>query len=216
MPAQSGTEDLFSAVSTPTQAATGAVDDERIVLPSPRLEGGQTLLNTLWLRRSTREYSDRALPLPVLSELLWAAFGVNRPNGDRTAPYWRHVMVIDVYLAMPDGVWRYEAATHSLTRCSEQDIRGRTGLQEFVGKAALNLIYVAHGERMTDVAFEDRRLYASVDAAFIGQNVYLFCASEGLGTVFRGAVDYPDLTRILRLPDGQFVTFAQTVGYPPA
>ena len=79
--------------------------------------------------------------------------------------------------------------------------------------APLNLIYVAHGERMTDVSPEDRRLYASVDAGFIGQNVYLFCASEGLATVFRGAVDYTKLARTLRLPDQQFVTFAQTVGY---
>lgn len=81
--------------------------------------------------------------------------------------------------------------------------------------APLNLIYVAHGERMPDISPEERRLYASVDSGFIGQNVYLFCASEGLVTVFRGAVDYPKLGRTLRLPDQQFVTFAQTVGYAP-
>jgi nitroreductase len=96
------------------------------------------------------------------------------------------------------------------------DIRGHTGHQDFVAAAPLNLIYVAHGERMTDISAEERRLYASVDAAFIGQNVYLFCASEGLATVFRGAVDYAKLARMLRLPHQQFVTFAQTVGYPGA
>jgi len=85
-----------------------------------------------------------------------------------------------------------------------------------VATAPLNLIYVAHGERMTDISAEERRLYASVDAAFIGQNVYLFCASEGLATVFRGAVDYFKLARTLRLSDHQFVAFAQTVGYPRA
>lgn len=95
------------------------------------------------------------------------------------------------------------------------DIRAQTGLQDFVATAPLNLVYVAHGERMTDISTEERRLYASVDAAFIGQNVYLYCASEGLGTVFRGAVDYPKLGRALQLPESQFVTFAQTVGYPP-
>ena len=95
----------------------------------------------------------------------------------------------------------------------KEDIRAQTGLQDFVATAPLNLIFVAHGERMTDVSAEDRRLYASVDAGFIGQNVYLFCASEGLATVFRGAVDYPKLARALHLPDQQFVTFAQTVGY---
>ena len=67
---------------------------------------------------------------------------------------------------------------------------------------------------MTDVTPEERRLYASVDASFIGQNVYLFCASEGLATVFRGAVDGPKLGQTLKLPEQQFVTFAQTVGYP--
>jgi nitroreductase len=152
----------------------------------------------------------------TLSDLLWAAFGINRPSGDRTAPYWRHIMVIDIYAAMADGVWTYEPKTHALLPYLAGDIRAQTGLQDFVGAAPLNLVYVAHGERMTDVSPEERRLFASVDTSFIGQNVYLFCASEGLATVFRGAVDYPKLARILKLPDQQFVTFAQTVGYPRA
>jgi hypothetical protein len=107
---------------------------------------------------------------------LWAAFGINRPSGDRTAPYWRHVMVIDVYAAMEDGVWLYEPKTHTLQRYLSEDIRAATGLQDFVATAPLNLVYVAHGERMTDISPEERRLYASVDTGFIGQNVYLFCA----------------------------------------
>jgi nitroreductase len=123
-------------------------------------------------------------------------------------------MVIDIYAAMADGVWLYEPTTHALLRHSTEDLRAQTGLQDFVGKAPLNLIYVAHGERMTDVSPEERRLYASVDTGFIGQNVYLFCASEGLATVFRGAVDVAKLGRAMHLPDEQFVTFAQTVGYP--
>ncbi len=150
----------------------------------------------------------------TLSDLLWAAFGINRPSGDRTAPYWRHVMVIDIFAAMANGVWLYEPKTHKLLPHLPDDIRAQTGLQGFVGTAPLNLVYVAHGERMTDVSPEDRRLYASVDTGFIGQNVYLFCALEGLATVFRGSVDYPKLAQAMRLPDQQFVTFAQTVGYP--
>ena len=122
-------------------------------------------------------------------------------------------MVIDVFLALSDGVWIYEPTAHTLPLHLADDIRGQTGYQDFVATAPLNLIYVAHGERMTDISAEERRLYASVDAAFIGQNVYLFCASEGLATVFRGAVDYPKLSRTLRLSDQQFVAFAQTVGY---
>jgi len=152
----------------------------------------------------------------TLSDLLWAAFGINRPSGDRTAPYWRHVMVMDIYAAAADGVWRYEPKSHTLIPHMMRDIRAETGLQDFVATAPLNLVYVAHGERMTDVSPEERRLYASVDAGFIGQNVYLFCASEGLGSVFRGAVDTAKLARTLNLPAGQFVTFAQTVGYPRA
>jgi nitroreductase len=136
-------------------------------------------MQALQLRRSTREYSDRPLPLEVLSDLLWAAFGVNRPaTGDRTAPYWRHVMVNDVYAAMADGVWLYEPKRHALVRHARDDMRAQTGLQDFVATAPLNLIYVAHGEHMQDISAEERHLYASVDAGFIGQNVYLYCASE--------------------------------------
>ena len=200
--------------ATPGIAATQELKPRD--LPPPRSTGGQPLTEALKLRRSTREYSDRPLPTQVLSDLLWAAFGVNRPSGDRTAPYWRHVMVMDIYVAMADGVWLYEPKAHTLLPHLKDDIRAQTGLQDFVATAPLNLVYVAQGERMTDISSEERRLYASVDTGFIGQNVYLFCASEGLATVFRGAVDYPKLARTLRLPDQQFVTFAQTVGYPRA
>jgi len=183
-------------------------------LPPPRKEIGKPLMQALQARHSTREYSPRPLPEQALSDLLWAAYGINRPSGDRTAPYWRHIMVIDVYAVMADGVWLYEPAPHALRRHLAADLRAQTGLQDFVGTAPLNLVYVVHGERMTDVSAEDRRLYGSVDAAFAGQNVYLYCASEGLATVFRGAVDYAKLGRAMQLPDGQFVAFAQTVGYP--
>lgn len=183
------------------------------VLPAPRKEAGKPLMQALQLRRSIREFSPRPLPLQLLADLLWAAYGVNRPSGDRTAPYWRHIMVIDVYAAMPDGVWLYDPKQHVLRLHLETDIRAQTGLQDFVATAPLNLVYVAHGERMKDISPEERRLYGSVDAAFAGQNVYLFCASEGLATVFRGAVDQQRLNQAMRLQSGQFVTFAQTVGY---
>jgi nitroreductase len=183
-------------------------------LPPPRSAGGKPLIEALKLRRSIREYANRPLPPQVLSDLLWSAFGINRPSGDRTAPYWRHVMVIDVYAALADGVWLYDPKLHRLEQRLPNDIRVQTGTQDFVASAPLNLIYVAHGERMTDISAEERRLYASVDTGFIGQNVYLFCASEGLATVFRGSVDTKKLAATLRLDEGQFVTFAQSVGYP--
>jgi nitroreductase len=185
-------------------------------LPPPRTEGGQPLTVALRMRHSTRAYAERPLPPQLLSDLLWAAFGINRPTGDRTAPYWRHVMVIDVLVARADGVWLYEPRAHALLPYLQDDVRAATGVQDFVAIAPINLVYVAHGERMTDVSPEERRLFACVDAGFIGQNVYLFCASEGLATVFRGAIDYPRLARALKLPAQQFVTFAQTVGYPRA
>ena len=183
-------------------------------LPAPRKEIGKPLMQALQARRSIREYSTRGLSAQALSELLWAAYGVNRPSGDRTAPYWRHIMVVDVYAAMADGVWLYEPKEHALRKHLDADLRGQTGLQDFVATAPLNLVYVVHGERMNDVAPQERRLYGSVDAAFAGQNVYLYCASEGLATVFRGAVDAAKLGQAMRLPQGQFVAFAQTVGYP--
>ncbi len=205
---------IFASAAAAAPGLAAAEEPKAITLPPPHKDGGGQLLRALTLRRSTREYSDRKLPPQVLSDLLWAAFGINRPNGDRTAPYWRHVMVIDVYAAMQDGFWLYEPKTHTLQPHLSDDIRAATGLQDFVGTAPLNLVYVAHGERMTDVSPEERRLYASVDTGFIGQNVYLFCASEGLASVFRAAVDYAKLARLMRLPEQQFVTFAQTVGYP--
>ena len=209
------TAGILAAAALAATASVAAAQPPGVrSLPPARTKGGLPLLTALSLRHSTREYSDRALSSQTLSDLLWAAFGINRPNGDRTAPYWRHIMVIDVYAAMADGVWLYDAAAHALVPHLPDDIRAQTGLQEFVATVPLNLVYVAHGERMTDQSPEQRRLYASVDTGFIGQNVYLFCASEGLATVFRGAVDYPKLERALRLPDPQFVTFAQTVGYP--
>lgn len=207
------------AAATTLFSATGAAsarEEPARPLPPPRPSGGMPLIDALRLRRSTREYSGRPLEPQLLSDLMWAANGVNRPSGDRTAPYWRHIMVTDIYAAMADGVWFYEPNTHALLPHARDDIRAQTGSQDFVGGAPLDLVYVAHGERMTDVGPEERPLFASADACFIGQNVYLFCASEGLATVFRGSVDQSKLAATLNLPDGQFVTFAQTVGYPRA
>jgi nitroreductase len=193
--------------------STAAAQEPR-QLPPPDKEGGRPLMQALNLRRSTREFSSRKLPDQVLSDLLWAAYGINRPSGDYTAPSWRHIIVTDVYAVMEDGAWLYDPKRHALIPHLAADIRALTGRQDFPATAPLNLVYVANGDRMKDLAAEERRLFCSVDAAFSGQNVYLYCASMGLGTVFRGAVDYPRLEKAMRLAEGQFVTFAQTVGYP--
>jgi len=203
---------MLDAMPNRSVAQVGA----SLVLPPARIDFGLTLMQTLRLRRSTRAYSDRPVPDQVLSDLLWSASGINRQSGERTAPCWRHLMLIDVYVVRADGVWRYDPEAHALVPHLREDLRALTGLQDFVASAPLELVYVAHGECMADISAEDRRLYASADAAFIGQNVYLFCASEGLATVFRGAVDQVRLGRALELPDHQFVTFAQSVGYGAA
>jgi nitroreductase len=206
---------LSAAVMAGAPGLAGAAEPKTVALLPPKMSGGMPLMQALKLRHSTREFAKRPLPAQVLSDLLWAVFGINRPtSGDRTAPYWRHIMVIDIYAAMADGVWFYDPKAHALRQHAPADLRALTGTQDFVGGAPLNLIYVAHGERMRDVSPADRRLFASVDTGFIGQNVYLFCASEGLVSVFRGAVPYEKLEKAMRLGEEQFVTFAQTVGYP--
>jgi len=203
-----------SFVSLRVSAAPNESSVQARVLPAPTKEGGMPLMQAIGLRRSTREFSTKKLPEQVLSDLLWAAYGVNRPGGDRTAPSWRHIIVIDVYAAMEDGLWLYDPKRHALVPHPAGDIRAHTGQQEFVRHAPLNLVYVANGQRMSELTPENRKLFCSVDSAFIGQNVYLYCASAGLATVFRGAVDYPKLARAMRLDHEQFVAFAQTVGYP--
>ena len=185
-----------------------------IALPKPQMHGGMPLMTALSLRRSSREFSDQKLAPQTLADLLWAAYGVNRPDGGRTAADWRHIMAIEIFVANRDGVGSYDPVGHALVPLLSADIRPVTGLQEFVKSAPLELVYVAHGECMSEFSQADRRLFASVDCGFIGQNVYLFCASAGLATVFRGAIDYAGLEAALGLHDPQFVCFAQTVGYP--
>lgn len=194
----------------------GAGGGEPVRLPPPHMEGGRPLMQALKLRHSTREFSPRALPAQVLSDLLWAAQGVNRPDsGKRTAPTARDWREIDVYVVTAEGVSVYEPATHSLRRVLDRDIRALTGTQDFPATAPLNLVYVADLARM-DTTEAHKRLYSATDTGFIAQNVYLYCASAGLATVVRGSLDREALAATLGLKPGQEVILAQTVGYPTA
>jgi nitroreductase len=194
-----------------------AAELKTIDLPPPWTDGGRPLAQALWARHSTREFSDKPVPIAVLSNLLWSAFGINRPaSADRTAPSWSHAIESQIYVAMADGVWRYDPKGHRLAQILPDDIRAQTGVQAYVGSAPIDLVYVADGTRLEGAAGDDRRLWAYTDTGFIGQNVYLFCASEGLATVFRASLDRTRLAQTLRLPPAQFITCAQTVGYPPA
>ncbi len=186
-----------------------------IPLPAPRVEGGRPLMQVLKDRRSTRAFKPDTLPRPVLSDLLWAAFGINRPErGLRTAPSAVNMQEIDVYAALPSGLFRYNAEKHSLEQVLSGDLRSATGLQPFVGTAPLDLILVADYARMARGSAENKDQWAWADAAFVSENVYLYCASEGLGTVVRAMVDRPALSEKMGLRPDQKIILAQTVGFP--
>jgi SagB-type dehydrogenase family enzyme len=186
-----------------------------IDLPKPQTEGGKPLMQALKERASSRAFSKEKISLPVLSNLLWAAFGVNRSDsGRRTAPSAKNWQEIDLYVATEEGLYLYDAKKHALNPVVKEDIRALTGRQPFVTDAPVNLIYVADFSRTGESPNEERELYAAADTGFIGQNVYLFCASEGLATVVRGSIDRPALAKAMKLRQDQRIILAQTVGYP--
>jgi SagB-type dehydrogenase family enzyme len=193
--------------------AEGATE---VALPPPQTASTiATLIEALSRRRSTRDFASRELPRDVLSTLLWCAFGINRPDsGGRTAPSAHNWQEIEVFVALPDGAYRYDARRHALQPVVNADLRAATGMQEFVGTAPLNLVYVSDFGKMSDASAEDRTFYAAADAGFIAQNVYLYCAAAGLACVVRGLVDRRKLAPALRLRTDQRIVLAQTVGYP--
>ncbi|MDI6845798.1 MAG: SagB/ThcOx family dehydrogenase [Candidatus Saccharicenans sp.] len=187
----------------------------KIKLPPPQLEGGKPLMECLKNRQSQREFSPESLPLQVLSNLLWAAYGINRPeSGKRTAPSAVNWQNIDLYVATADGLFLYEAKDHSLIQILKEDIRALTGTQDFVRVAPVNLVYVGDYARIPRGTDEDKRFYSGAHAAFIAQNVYLFCASESLATVVRASINREELAKAMKLRPEQKIMLAQTVGYP--
>ncbi len=184
-----------------------------IKLPKVRINGGKSLMEALKNRKSSRDFSDKELPQQVLSDLLWAAFGVNRPDsGGRTAPSAHNMQEMDIFVSTREGLYFYEPKQHILKMVSKKDIRNITGKQDFVGVAPVNLIYVADYSRMGKVGME-KDLYSAIDAGFIAQNVYLYCASRGLGVVARTWLDKEALGKAMSLRPEQRVILAQTVGY---
>lgn len=183
-------------------------------LPPPRLNDC-TLRDALRQRHSTRAFGPQPLSDQVLSDLLWSACGINRPDeAGRTAPSARHWQEIDVYAALRGGLYRYEPAPHALRRIIDLDLRAPTGEQDFVGRVPLNLVYVADLSRVDAGDDEERRFYTAADAGFIAQNVYLCCAAIGLATVVRGLVDRRRLAAAMGLRPEQRVLLAQSVGHP--
>jgi SagB-type dehydrogenase family enzyme len=204
---------LLSLVLIPT--LTLAQELSPVNLPAPQTDGGKPLMQALKDRHSTREFSSEKLPAQVLSNLLWAAFGINRPEtGKRTAPSAMNWQEIDVYVATADGLYVYDAKGNKLNPVLAQDVRGAAGVQAFVKDAPLNLVYVADLDKTGKGSAEDRNFYTAADVGFIAENVYLFCASEGLAAVVRGGVDRPTLSKLMKLRPEQKILLAQTVGYP--
>jgi len=184
------------------------------VLPPPQTTGGMPLMDALAARRSTRTFETTALDGRTLSDLLWAAAGVNRPDeGKRTAPSARNQQAIDLYVARADGLWRYVPKHHMLRFVADGDLRALTGTQDFVARVPVNLIYVLD-ERRTKTDGAAVELYAGADTAFMAENVYLYCASAGLGTVVRGSVDKAALAKAMGLDARQRVVLCQSVGRP--
>ena len=186
-----------------------------VPLPKPQTEGGKPLMTVLRERKSTREFSPDTLPHRILSNLLWAAFGVNRAGEmKRTAPSARNWQEIDIYLATSRGLYLFNARDHSLMKISEKDMRAATGAQPYVGTAPLNLVYVADLAKLKGASDADKNFYPAIDAGFIAENVYLYCASEGLGVVVRGMVDREKLAGEMHLRPDQRIIVSQTVGFP--
>ena len=195
--------------------APQATERHAMKLSEPAAAAGQDLMQALRLRRSTRALSARPLPEHLLSTLLWAACGINRhATGGRTAPSAHGWREIEVYAALADGLYRYDAAGHALQPVAPGDVRALTGTQDFVASVPLDLVYVADFSRMTGASEQDRTFFAATDAAVIAQNVYLLCAAKGLGTVVRGLVDRQRLAPVMGLRREQRIVLAQSVGFP--
>ncbi len=180
----------------------------------PKFEGDRSVLQVFKERKSSREFSSKELPLQILSDLLWAANGINRPDSDhKTAPSAMNTQEIDIYFAKADGLYLFDAKQNILVPVAKEDMRALTGFQPFVKEAPLNLVYVADFSK-TGKTGSDANDYANIDTGFISENVYLYCAFAGLSTVVRGWIDKPVLAIAMKLRPDQKIILAQTVGYP--
>ncbi|HEY2018149.1 MAG TPA: SagB/ThcOx family dehydrogenase [Bryobacteraceae bacterium] len=191
-----------------------AGDVAPVALPAPQKTGGMNLFQALNQRKSTREFDTRKFTLETLSNLLWSAWGVNRADGRRTAPSASNRQEIDIYVAAADGTYLYEARQHRLQVITTDDVRAATGTQDFVKQAAVDLVFVADLAKMGNGTAESKAMISGADSGFISQNVYLYCASEGLATVVRASLDRAALAKALHLRADQQITLSQSVGWP--
>ena len=207
---------LLTTVIVATIPLTARAQD--ITLPEPVKKGGKPLMEALNDRQSAREFSTTDLSMQQLSNLLWAAWGINRPEaGKRTAPSSRNVQEIDVYVAIKSGLYIYDATANKLKQVHNRDIRNFCGTQEFVATAPVNLMYVADmgklGRKEGDV-IRDADLFAPyANSGLIAQNVYLWCSSENMACVIRAMIDRPTLAKEMNLRTNQAIILGQSVGF---
>lgn len=187
-----------------------------IQLPTPQQNIGKSLMESLALRHSSREFAPDAISLQEISNLLWAAFGYNRPEDKkRTAPSAMNTQEMDIYLVMKDASYLWNPESNTLKLITDGDIREYTGGQDFVKTAPLNIIYVADLSKIKRDMNDDMKYMLGADAAFIAENVYLYCASQGLNVVVRASIPKDKLSEKLKLADNQKIILGQTIGYPP-
>jgi nitroreductase len=193
--------------------AAVAQDLKPIALPTPQTNGGKPLMEALALRATSRAFASDDLPAQTLSNLMWAAWGINRPKeGKRTAPSASNWQETDIYVVMSSGTYVCDALANTLKPVVSGDYRALTGKQPFVKDAPVTLVFVADATRMKAGDLSEPIKWA--DTAFISQNVYLFAASEGLATGVRANIDRPALAKALRLNADQSITLAQRIGFP--
>lgn len=196
--------------------AAGAMGQDPVPLPAPRTEGGKPLMQALKARATSRSFASDPVSNQTLSDLLWAAWGVNRPGeGKRTAPSARDWQEIDLFVLTAQGAFLYDATRNLLVPKAPGDLRALGGTQEFVKQAPVTVVLVADTARMKGAGKDpDAIHWAWADAGFICQNIYLYCASEGLATGTRAFIDRPAFAKAFGLSDKQVVLLAQSVGYP--
>jgi nitroreductase len=174
-----------------------------------------SFLQLLAKRSSSREFSPEPLPVNILAGLLWAAFGINRPeSGKRTAPSAVNRQEIDIYVAAANGLYLYDAKSSALKPILADDLKALTGRQAYVKEAPLGLIYVSDYAKFERGTEEEKLFYSAADTGFISENVYLYCASEGLATVVHMVSDKPVLAKAMKLRPEQKIVLAQSIGYP--
>jgi nitroreductase len=174
-----------------------------------------SLIEALRNRKSTNAFQTEPVPKDKLLDLLWAAWGINRPaSGKRTAPSAVNAQEIDLYVLLPDGAFVYDAKANQLTLVVEGDLRAKAVTRGSMKDAPVHLVFVADYAKFGNMPRSQTELWSASHTGFIGQNVYLYCAAEGLGAHFYAAIDRAALKASLKLRDDQAVIFGQAVGYP--